>query len=193
MQNEPIEVTLKVTQVLENLGIPYLISGSLASTLYGMVRTTQDSYIVAEMRIEHLQPFVAALHGEFYLDDEMIAESIQRHTSFNIIHRETMFKVDVFIPQPRPFLQSQLIRSQKQTFQFETEVSAKFASPEDTILAKLEWYRLGGEVSERQWRDILGVLNLQGDRLDFQYLHNWAGRMGIQDLLRRVLAACNYD
>ena len=193
MQNEPIEVTLKVTQVLESLGIPYLISGSLASTLYGMVRTTQDSDIVAEMRIEHLQPFVSSLQGEFYLDDEMIAESIQRHTSFNIIHRETMFKVDVFIPQPRPFLQSQLIRSQKQTFQFETEVSAKFASPEDTILAKLEWYRLGGEVSERQWRDILGVLNLQGDRLDFQYLHNWAGRMGIQDLLRRVLAACNYD
>ena len=193
MQNEPIEVTLKVTQVLESLGIPYLISGSLASTLYGMVRTTQDSDIVAEMRIEHLQSFVSALQGEFYLDEEMIAESIQRHTSFNIIHRETMFKVDVFIPQPRPFLQSQLIRSQKQTFQFETEVSAKFASPEDTILAKLEWYRLGGEVSERQWRDILGVLNLQGDRLDFQYLHNWAGRMGIQDLLRRVLAACNYD
>ena len=193
MQNEPIEVTLKVTQVLESLGIPYLISGSLASTLYGMIRTTQDSDIVAEMRIEHLQSFVSALQGEFYLDEEMIAESIQRHTSFNIIHRETMFKVDVFIPQPRPFLQSQLIRSQKQTFQFETEVSAKFASPEDTILAKLEWYRLGGEVSERQWRDILGVLNLQGDRLDFQYLHNWAGRMGIQDLLRRVLAACNYD
>jgi hypothetical protein len=193
MQNEPIEVTLKVTQVLESLGIPYLISGSLASTLYGMVRTTQDSAIVAEMRIEHLQSFVSALQGEFYLDEEMIAESIQRHTSFNIIHQETMFKVDVFIPQPRPFLQSQLIRSQKQTFQFETEVSAKFASPEDTILAKLEWYRLGGEVSERQWRDILGVLNLQGDRLDFQYLHNWAGRMGIQDLLRRVLAACNYD
>jgi hypothetical protein len=193
MQNEPIEVTLKVTQVLESLGIPYLISGSLASTLYGMVRTTQDSDIVAEMRIEHLQSFVSALQGEFYLDEEMIAESIQRHTSFNIIHRETMFKVDVFIPQPRPFLQSQLIRSQKQTFQFETEVSAKFASPEDTILAKLEWYHLGGEVSERQWRDILGVLNLQGDRLDFQYLHNWAGRMGIQDLLRRVLAACNYD
>ena len=193
MQNEPIEVTLKVTQVLESLGIPYLISGSLASTLYGMIRTTQDSDIVAEMRIEHLQSFVSALQGEFYLDEEMIAESIQRHTSFNIIHRETMFKVDVFIPQPRPFLQSQLIRSQKQTFQFETEVSAKFASPEDTILAKLEWYKAGGEKSERQWRDILGVLNLQGDRLDFQYLHNWAGRMGIQDLLRRVLAACNYD
>ncbi|MBW6472352.1 MAG: hypothetical protein K0B14_04440 [Anaerolineaceae bacterium] len=187
MQNEPIEVTLKVTQVLENLGIPYLIGGSLASTLYGMVRTTQDSDIVAEMRIEHLQPFVSALHGEFYLDDEMIAESIQRHSSFNIIHRETMFKVDVFIPQPRPFLQSQLIRSQKQTFFFETEVSAKFASPEDTILAKLEWYHLGGEVSERQWRDILGVLKTRAGTLDLGYLRKWADELEVNDLLERAL------
>ncbi len=167
MQNEPIEVTLKVTDVFEKLGVPYLIGGSLASTLYGMVRTTQDSDIVTEMRLEHLQPFIAALQNEFYIDDEMIAESIQRYSSFNIIHRESMFKVDVFIPSPRPFLQSQLTRAQKQTFTLKTEVSAKFASPEDTILAKLEWYRMGSETSERQWRDILGVVKTQaGDLLE---------------------------
>ena len=191
MQNEPIEVTLKVTHVLENLGISYLIGGSLASTLYGMIRTTQDSDIVAEMRIEHLQPFVSALQGEFYLDDEMIAESIQRYSSFNIIHRETMFKVDVFIPLPRPFLLSQLIRSQKQTFLFETEVSAKFASPEDTILAKLEWYRLGGEVSERQWRDILGILKTRAGVLDLNYLRKWADELEINNLLERALKELN--
>ena len=99
MQNEPIEVTLKVTDVFEKLGIPYLIAGSLASTLYGMVRTTQDSDIVVEMRLEHLKAFVSDLQDEFYIDEEMIAESIQRNSSFNIIHRETMFKVDVFIPR----------------------------------------------------------------------------------------------
>lgn len=187
MQNEPIEVTLKVTQVLESLGISYLIGGSLASTLYGMVRTTQDSDIVAEMQIEHLQPFVSALEGEFYLDDEMIAEAIQRHSSFNIIHRETMFKVDVFIPQPSPFLRSQLLRSRKQTFIFETEVSAKFASPEDTILAKLEWYRLGGEVSERQWRDILGILKTRAGALDLDYLRKWAEELEVNNLLERAL------
>lgn len=187
MQNEPIEVTLKVTDVLEKLGVPYLIGGSLASTLYGMVRTTQDSDIVAEMRLEHLRPFVAALQGEFYVDDEMIAGSIQRHSSFNIIHRETIFKVDVFIPRPRPFLQSQLARAQKQTFAFEHEVSAKFASPEDTILSKLEWYRIGGEVSERQWRDILGVLKTRAGELDLDYLHTWARELKVSDLLERAL------
>ena len=103
MQNEPIEVTIRVTQVLEELNIPYLISGSLASTLYGMVRTTQDSDIVAEIRLEHLPAFVLALQDDFFMDDVMIAESIRRYSSFNIIHRESMFKVDVFIPRPRPF------------------------------------------------------------------------------------------
>jgi hypothetical protein len=187
MQNEPVEVTLKVTEVFEKLGVPYLIGGSLASTLYGMVRTTQDSDIVAEMRIEHLQPFVAALQDEFYIDNEMIAESIQLHSSFNIIHRETMFKVDVFIPRPHPFLQSQLARAQRQTFTFETEVSAKFASPEDTILSKLEWYRLGGEVSDRQWRDVLGVLKTRAGELDLDYLRKWADELKIGDLLERIL------
>lgn len=187
MQNEPVEVTLKVTGVLERLGVPYLIGGSLASTLYGMVRTTQDSDIVAEMRLEHLRPFVSALQDEFYVDDEMIAEAIRRHSSFNIIHRETAFKVDVFIPRPRPFLRSQLARAQKQTFTFETEVSAKFASPEDTVLSKLEWFRLGGEVSDRQWRDVLGVLKTRAGELDLAYLRQWAGELKVGDLLERAL------
>ncbi|HXD09755.1 MAG TPA: hypothetical protein VN653_06800 [Anaerolineales bacterium] len=190
MQNEPVEVTLKVTDILEKLGIPYLIGGSLASTLYGMVRTTQDSDVIAEMRLEHRQPFVAALQDEFYVDDKMIAESIQSNSSFNIIHRETMFKVDVFIPRPRPFLQSQLARAQKQTFSLDTEISAYFASPEDTILAKLEWYRMGGEVSDRQWRDTpvgVGVLKTRAGELDLAYLKKWAVDLKVTDLLERAL------
>jgi hypothetical protein len=187
MQNDPIAVTLKVTGVLEKLGIPYLIGGSLASTLYGMVRTTQDSDIITEMRLEHIRPFITALEHEFYIDDEMMAESIQRNSSFNIIHRESMFKVDIFIPRPRPFQQSQLARVQRQTFQLETTISANFASAEDTILSKLEWYRLGGEVSERQWRDILGVLKTRAGELDLAYLHKWAKELKVSDLWERAL------
>jgi len=187
MQNEPVEVTIKVTAVLEQLGIPYLIGGSLASILYGLVRTTQDADIVAQMRPEHIHAFVAALEEEFYIDAQMIASAIQHNGSFNIIHRETIFKVDVFIPRPRPFVQSQLLRAQGQTFTFATEMSAKFATPEDTILAKLEWYRLGGETSERQWRDILGVLKTRAGQLDLEYLHKWAAEIGVSDLLQRAL------
>jgi hypothetical protein len=187
MQNEPVEVTLKVTGVFEKLGVRYLIGGSLASTLHGMVRTTQDSDIITEMRSEHIQPFVTALQDEFYIDEEMIAESIEHNASFNIIHRESMFKVDVFIPRPRPFDQSQLARAQRQTFTFETEISANFASPEDTILSKLEWYRMGGETSERQWRDVLGVLKTRAGDMDLAYLHKWAKELKVDDLLERVL------
>ena len=187
MVNEPIEVTLKVTNVFEKLGVPYLIGGSLASILYGMVRTTQDSDIVAEMHPEQIQPFVASLQNEFFIDEEMIAESIQRNSSFNIIHRDTMFKVDVFIPRPRPFYQSQLARAQRQTFFLESEMSANFASAEDTILSKLEWYRMGGEVSDRQWRDILGILKTRSDELDLDYLRKWSIELKVADLLDRAL------
>ena len=188
MENEPIEVTLIVTGIFERLGVPYLIGGSLASTLYGMVRTTQDSDIIAEMQLEHIEPFVSALEADFYLDQEMIAESIQRNSSFNIIHRDTMFKVDVFIPRPSPFLKSQLARARRQTLTLGKEVSAKFASPEDTILSKLEWYRMGGEVSDRQWRDILGVLKTKADDIDLEYLHHWAKELEISDLLERAIS-----
>ena len=187
MQNEPIEVTLVVTRVLEKLNIPYFISGSLASTLYGMVRTTQDSDIVTEMYPLHTLPFVSALQNDFYLDEEMITDSIQRHSSFNMIHRETMFKVDVFIPQPRPFFVSQLSRAQNLTIQLNSDLQAKFSSPEDVILAKLEWYRLGGEVSERQWRDIQGIMMTRSGDLDLTYLRRWAIELNVNDLLDRAM------
>jgi hypothetical protein len=188
MENEPIEVTLVVTGIFERLGVHYLIGGSLASTLYGMVRTTQDSDIITEMRPEHIQPFVSALEADFYVDQEMIAESIQRNSSFNIIHRDTMFKVDVFIPRPRPYLKSQLARVRRQTFTFGKEVSAKFASPEDTILSKLEWFRMSGEGSDHQWRDILGVLKTKAGDLDLDYLRQWAKELKISDLFERAFA-----
>ena len=118
----------------------------------------------------------------------MIAESIQRNFSFNIIHREAMFKVDVFIPRPRTFHQSQLARAQRQTFSADPEVSARFSSAEDTILSKLEWYRMGGEVSERQWRDVLGVLKTRAGALDLDYLQKWAKELKVSDLLEQALA-----
>ena len=187
MQNEPIEVTLKVTGVLEKLGVPYVIGGSLASTLYGMIRTTQDSDVITEMQPEHVQEFVASLQGEFFIDEEMITDSILNNSSFNIIHRDSMFKVDIFIPSQRPFQRSQFTRAQRQTFEFETTLSANFASPEDTILSKLEWYRMGDEVSERQWRDILGVLKTRAGELDLNYMQTWAKEIKVSDLLQRAL------
>jgi LEA14-like dessication related protein len=160
MVSDAIAVTVRVTKTLEELGVPYFIGGSLASTLYGMVRTTQDSDIIAELRIEHIPLLMNELQIDFYMDDEMIADAIAHHSSFNIIHRESMFKVDVFIPRSRSFVKMQFSRARHETLSSDAKLVAKVASPEDTLLAKLEWYRMGGEVSERQWRDVLGVLKV---------------------------------
>jgi hypothetical protein len=187
MRGEATRITLLVAQTLERLGIPYAIGGSLASSLHGVMRSTLDVDIVADMKLEHIQPLVAALSKEFYADDEMMRDAIEHHSSFNLIHYETAFKVDIFIRKLRPFDQMQLERRRKSVIATDPEESVWVVSPEDIILAKLEWYRMGGEVSDRQWRDILGVLKTRAGELDLAYLRKWAIELKIVDLLDRAL------
>ncbi len=187
MQGESTRVTLLVTQTLENLGISYAIGGSLASSLHGVMRSTLDVDIVADMRLEHIQPLVAALSKEFYADDEMMRDAIEHKSSFNLIHYETAFKVDIFIRKSRAFDQMQLERRRSSVIATDPEQSVYVTSPEDVILSKLEWYRMGGEVSERQWRDILGVLKTRAGELDLDYLRKWAIELKVADLLDRAL------
>lgn len=186
MQGEATRITLLVTQTLERLGIPYAIGGSLASSVHGVMRSTLDVDIVADMRLEHIQPLVAALSREFYADDEMMRDAIERRSSFNLIHYETAFKVDIFIRKSRAFDQMQLERRQPSVIATDPEQSVYVTSPEDVILSKLEWYRMGGEVSDRQWRDILGVLKTRAGELDLDYLRRWARELNVADLLERA-------
>jgi hypothetical protein len=181
-------ITARVTSILEMLHIRYFIGGSVASTLYGMVRTTQDSDILANFRQEHVSTFCSELGGEFYIDQEMIVQAIEQNSSFNIIHRESFFKVDIFIPKADPFVEQQMTRAIRQTLSIDPPVEAQVATAEDTLLAKLSWYRSGGEVSERQWRDVLGILEVQADLLDLDYMHRWAQELMVSDLLARALA-----
>ncbi|MCC7354079.1 MAG: hypothetical protein IT330_10005 [Anaerolineae bacterium] len=188
MLSEPIAVTLRVVEALDRLEVPYLIGGSLASAVHGVVRTTMDADLVADLRPEHAGTLAQDLSGDFYVDAESIREAIQQRSSFNVIHLQTMFKVDIFIPKQRPYDRSQMARRAAQVMVTDPERRAYVAAAEDTVLAKLEWYRLGGEISERQWRDVLGVLAVQGERLDLAYLRRWAAELGVADLLARALA-----
>jgi len=185
---EPILITARVTNVLDKLKVRYLIVGSLASTVHGMMRTTQDSALVAELGPEHIAPFVRELEGEFYIDEVMIVEAIAQRSSFNIIHRESFFKVDIFIPKMSLFMDEQFRRARRQILSVEPKIEALAATAEDTLLAKLEWYRKGGEVSERQWRDVHGVIKVQAGALDVDYLYQMADELGVKDLLEKVLS-----
>ncbi len=188
MPNEVARVTLLVTHALEQLGVPYAIGGSFASSVHGVMRSTLDVDIVADMREEHMQPLAAALAQEFYVDETMMRDALQSRSSFNLIHYETAFKVDIFIRKMRPFDQRQLERRRLAVITADPEQSVYVISPEDTILAKLEWYRLGGEVSERQWRDVLGILKVRAGELDLAYLRTWAQELQVTNLLERALS-----
>jgi hypothetical protein len=187
VDSEAIQVTRRVTHVLDDLGIPYVIGGSMASIVHGLLRTTMDVDIVADLSMEHIDSFVAGLQSAFYADKLMIQRAIQHHSSFNLIHLESMFKVDIFIPTGRPFDQQQLNRRIAEPFSAESGRPLWILSAEDIILAKLDWFRMGGEVSERQWRDILGVLKIQKDTLDLEYLRHWAVALDVTELLTRAL------
>jgi hypothetical protein len=187
MLPESIGVLLLVVEVFNRLRIPYLVGGSMASALYGVARSTLDADIFADIRLEQVSELVAALGSDFYADVEMIRRAIKHRSSFNLIHLKTMFKVDVFIRKERPFDRMQFERRVEQVIAVTPEQKAFVATAEDIILAKLEWYRLGNEISDRQWQDILGVLKVQAGRLDLDYLRQWADELQVADLLQQAL------
>ena len=182
-----IEVTLKVVKVFEELGIAYHIGGSLASSAFGIARSTLDVDIVADIKPEQASDISENLRGEFYVDPEMIINAIQKESSFNLIHLETLFKVDIFPLKNHPFDQQAFQRRLQKAISEETSQQLFFATPEDIILHKLVWYKTGEEVSDRQWIDIQGVLKVQGDQLDMAYLNHWAKELGVSELLKKAI------
>jgi hypothetical protein len=184
---EPIEVSLEISRIFEELGVDYLIGGSLASSLHGHPRSTQDIDVVADLGPEDIVPLVAALQGGYYFDEPAIRDAVNRRSTFNVIHLRTLFKVDVFVAGDDLPTRRELER--RQTYTLDTDPSAEIivASPEDIVVQKLHWHRLGDHISERQWLDAMNVLNVRGRELDVGYMHDLAMQMGVDDLLSRAL------
>jgi len=187
MADDALRAALAVVDTLQVLDLQYLIGGSLASSIHGVPRSTRDVDIAVDLPAGRVHELVDALAGRFYVDDEMAAQAVARGGSFNVVHLETMFKVDLFVLGPDAMSRAQMSRRQLH------RVGANFpevfvASAEDTVLQKLLWYRKGHEVSDRQWRDVLEVLDTQGSRLDRNYLDRWARELGIDDLLQEAIA-----
>jgi hypothetical protein len=187
---EALTVTAHVAMLLERLHVPYAVVGSLASSLHGIPRSTQDADVVAALEEGHLPHLLQALATDFYVDDERARQAVATGRSFNVIHLGTMFKVDLFVPREDAFATSELARRERVELELEggRAVELWFASAEDALLHKLYWYRLGGQGSDRQWGDVVGVLQVQGSSLDSEYLERWAQELAVADLLELARA-----
>ena len=183
---DALKVILEVARVLEDLQVPYAVGGSLASSMHGIPRSTQDGDLVADLRAEHVQPFLAAVADSFYVSPERVLQAVQRRTSFNLVHLKTAIKVDVFALKAEPLSLQEIARRQILPVPGEPGTTLQVASAEDTILQKLLWYEKGHRVSDQQWNDVLGVLKVQRSDLDFDYLKEWAPQAGVEELLKRA-------
>lgn len=162
--------------------------GALASSLHGIPRATFDADIVADLRAEHVKPLIRALGEGWYADEQSMRDAIAGRGSFNLIHLATAMKVDVFLPKLRRFDGGQFARARRISVEEGGGIEAAICSAEDIIAAKLEWFRLGQETSERQWGDIIGVLRLNAGHLDLDVLCASAEELGVNDLLAKALA-----
>lgn len=170
---------------LQAANVPYFVGGSMASVVHGELRTTHDVDIVVDLRPEHVSELVATLALRFLVDAEFVRYAIRHRSSCNLIHRATGFKVDLFLCRDRAFSRMEMQRCQ--TVELMPGVPMRVASAEDCVLSKLEWFEKGGRVSDRQWRDILGILKAQQGSLDTAYLSRWARELAVDNLLEQAL------
>jgi hypothetical protein len=185
----PTEILLQVATLLEALGVPYAVVGSMASSAWGFPRTTNDADLVAELQPFHIDVLVAALSADFYIDRAAVEQAVTRGRSFNAIHLESAFKVDVFVPQADGFGRQQIARRRREPLGPGPAAGVIcVATAEDVVLANLDWYRAAGSSSDRQWQDVTGILKVQGPALDLAYLRLWAARLSLTSFLDRALS-----
>lgn len=183
---EALEVAVFVIDALDRLGVDYHVGGSFASSVHGVPRQTNDVDLVVDLPAATVPRLAATLRQAFYLDEDRILEAVRRRSSCNLLHLASGIKVDLFVAGSAPFDRLELERSVCATLPG-AERPVRVKSPEDTVLRKLAWYRLGNEVSDRQWGDLRGLVSVRADDLDHEYLRRWSVELGVDDLLDRLL------
>ncbi len=170
---------------MDELGIVHTVGGSIAASFAGEPRSTIDIDLVAAISEPQIPALVSALGEEFYVDEVSLRRAVRDCTGTNLIHDATQIKVDIFIAGGTPLDEQQLQR--RRAVNVGAGRTLHVHPPEDILLQKLRWYHRGGGVSDRQWRDIQGIIRVQGDRLDLDYLRQYAPALGVEDLLADAL------
>jgi hypothetical protein len=181
--DDPIGIALDIARRITALGVSYAITGSLASAVHGEPRAALDVDLFADLDATTGRGLSDALRDTYYVDADLVQRMAQSGGSFNAIHIASAIKVDVFVTGDDPFEQERLRRRVRIDIPDGSLDHLWVDSAECTVLRKLEWYRRGGEVSERQWRDVLAILRIQRQALDVAVLDLWAPRLGVADLL----------
>jgi hypothetical protein len=187
ISSDLLRALLPVVEALDALGVRHYVGGSVASSLHGLPRASVDVDLVADLQPEHVRPLFERLTLTHYVSEERVRDAVRRRRSFNLIHLDTMLKVDVFVQKGRPFDLEALARAREAEPPAGGGRSFRVASAEDVALSKLAWYREGGEVSERQWTDVVGVLRAGTSTLEETYLRKWAAVLSVGDLLDRAM------
>ena len=175
-----------VAATLEKHSIPWFVGGTVATSFHGASRSTMDVDLVAELPVELVEELLNELGDEYYGSHQAAKEAVNRVSCFNLIHLPTSFKVDLFISRRRPFDREAMSRATKGTIGDGDGLTVRITTAEDAIIAKLEWYRLGNEQSQRQWQDVTRVLSLLGEQADWAYPKSATRSVGVADLLQRL-------
>lgn len=183
---DPVAIAIAVAGLMRNLGIAYVIGGSFASSLHGEPRSTNDVDIVADLTPANAERLVSSFGSEYYISPSAVDEAIRSGGSFNVIHIASAVKVDIFVAGDDALDLERLRRRHLVKVSDSPDAELFVDTPEDTIIRKLEWFRRGGEASERQWRDVIAVMRLQGERLDRAHMLAWTARLGVSDLFARA-------
>jgi hypothetical protein len=179
-----LDVALLVARAIETCGGEYFVGGSVASSLHGEPRATNDIDFVLSLPVGRVQAFADTLGTEFEVDVEMLRNALLRASTANVFYLPLVTKIDFFGRGYEPYDEMEF--SRRQIFAVSPGETLVVKSPEDTVLRKLVWYRSGGEVSDKQWRDIKSVLRVSGEAMDADYLKQWSERLGVEDLLARA-------
>lgn len=180
-----LDVALLVAAALEAAGIPYFLGGSLASSIHGEPRATNDIDFVVDLGPWQVRRLADALGPDFAVDEIALADAVRRGGTANVFYLPLVTKIDLFVRGNAPFDEAEFARS-RPTRVRPDGATLRVKSPEDTVLRKLLWFVAGGNVSERQWRDIVAVLRIGQSTLDWIYLSTWANRLGLTELLARA-------
>ena len=182
--DDALDIALKVAAALTSVGAEYFLGGSLASSIQGEPRATNDIDFVIALPAGKVGALRNALGADFEVDTEMLRDAVLHAGCANVFYLPIVTKVDFFGRAYEPFDDSEF--SRRRSVVVRAGASLVIKSPEDTVLRKLLWYREGGEISDKQWRDVVSVLRIGGVTLDRTYLQTWAKRLGISDLLERA-------